>query len=485
MGETIITTGAPAGRQHLSWNRLLVGQTAVLLLVNVMVDTVITAPIVVLPKMLEHFGTDEPAWLNSSAMLAGAMLSPLLGKTADRYGKRKILVLTLVIAAVGAIVCLLAPTIWVFVIGRMIQGAAVASLFLTVGIVKDICAPRLGMIVTGVVTTGNAIFSIGTVFLFHYLGDEYGHQVVFVVAGCLAVITAILVRFLLPESLLLTPGRIDVRGALLLGGGLALTVAYISFGSEYGWGSALPLLLAGLAALGVWYPLSRRVPEPVVDIHNLGRPLVLTLLVVVLGTGAYQSMLQLFSLLSDVSPDQGLGYGLAGAGGAAIGLLLGLPSIGIVLGGTLSGAISTRIGPAPVLAAGVALGTVATLGLFAGADSLPIAVVCSFMLSVTAGTLVTSGFNMAGILAPPDRQATVSSQVMVMVALGSVFLNFIGAAVLKSNQVTVNGASLNSATGVFTYVGIGLAAFVIAGVLAVLLVRTQRGSGPVSASPKH
>lgn len=485
MGETSITTGAPAGRQHVSWNRLLVGQTTVLLLVNVMVDTVITAPIVVLPKMLEYFGTDEPAWLNSSAMLAGAMWSPLLGKIADRYGKRKILVLTLVIAAVGAIVCLLAPTIWVFVIGRMIQGAAVASLFLTVGIVKDICAPRLGMIVTGVVTTGNAIFSIGTVFLFHYLGDEYGHQVVFVVAGCLAVITAILVRFLLPESLLLTPGRIDVRGALLLGGGLALTVAYISFGSEYGWGSALPLLLAGLAALGVWYPLSRRVPEPVVDVHNLGRPLVLTLLVVVLGTGAYQSMLQLFSLLSDVSPDQGLGYGLAGAGGAAIGLLLGLPSIGIVLGGTLSGAISTRTGPAPVLAGGVALGTVATLGLFAGADSLPIAVVCSFMLSLTAGTLVTSGFNMAGILAPPERQATVSSQVMVMVALGSVFLNFIGAAVLKSNQVTVNGASLNSATGVFTYVGIGLTAFVIAGVLAVLLVRTQRGSGPVSASPKH
>jgi MFS family permease len=229
---------------------LLVGQTAVLLLVNVMVDTVITAPIVVLPQMLGHFGTDEPAWLNSSAMLAGAMWSPLLGKIADRSGKRRTLVLTSVIAAVGSLVCLLAPTIWVFVVGRMIQGAAVASLFLTVGIVKDICAPRLGMIVTGVVTTGNAIFGIGTTFLFDYLGDEYGYQVVFVVAGFLAVVTAVLVRFLLPESLIRTPGRIDVRGALLLGCGLALTAAYISFGSEYGWIRALPLLLAGLAASG-------------------------------------------------------------------------------------------------------------------------------------------------------------------------------------------------------------------------------------------
>ncbi|MTD53260.1 MFS transporter [Amycolatopsis sp. RM579] len=449
-----------------------------------MVDTVITAPIIVLPTMLEHFGQDEPAWLNSSAMLAGAMWSPLLGKAADRYGKRKILVLTLTIAAVGALVCMLAPTLWIFVAGRVIQGAAVASLFLTVGIVKDICAPRIGMIVTGIVTTGNAIFGIGSAFLFDYLAQHTGYQVVFIISGALAVVTAFLVRFLLPESVIRTPGRIDVRGALLLGGGLALVVAYISFGSEYGWGVSVPLLLVGFVVLGIWYVVSRRTPEPVVDINNLGRPLILTLLVVVLGTGAYQSMLQLFSLLSDVSPELGLGYGLAGASGAAIGLLLGLPSVGIVLGGTLSGAISTRIGPAPALAAGVALGTLATLGLFIAADTLPLAVLCSIMLSITAGTLVTSGFNMAGILAPPERQGTVSSQVMVMVAIGSVFMNFIGAAVLKGNQVTVDGKSMNSATGVFTYIGIGLVAFVIAGVLAVLLVRTQRRTSPIPAAPE-
>ena len=48
-------------------------------------------------------------------------------------------------------------------------------------------------------------------------------------------------------------------------------------------------------------------------------------------------MLQLFSLLSDVSADQGLGYGLAGKG--ALGLLFGIPAIGIVLGGVLAGAL--------------------------------------------------------------------------------------------------------------------------------------------------
>jgi MFS family permease len=472
--ESGSTSTGVLGRQHDGWNPRLVGQVAILLLVNVVVDTVITAPLIVLPLMLDAFATDQPAWLNASALLAGAMWAPLLGKTADVHGKRKILVLTLVLAAVGGFVCMLAPNTWVFVLGRVVQGAAVASLFLTVSIVRDLCVPRLAMIVTGVVTTGNAIFGIAFPFLFEFLAESYGYQVVFIVSGSFAAASALLVRLLLPESTIRTPGRIDVAGALLLGGGLVAVVGYVSLGTEFGWFGAIPLALlgGGVLALVGWFVVSRWVPEPVVDIGNLGRPLALTLLVVVLGTGAYQSMLQLFSLLSDVSPDQGLGYGLAGE--QARGLLLGGPALGIVLGGVLAGAIATRIGPAAALAVGLAIGTTATVLLFFAVASLPFAVVCSFMLSLTAGTLVTSGFNMAAILAPAERQASVSSLVMVMIAIGSVVLNFVGAAVLQGNQVDVGGESFSTAQGVSIYISIGIGAFLLAGVVVTLLVRQHR-----------
>lgn len=152
-----------------------------------------------------------------------------------------------------------------------------------------------------------------------------------------------------------------------------------------------------------------------------------------------------------------------------------------MLGGTLAGALATRVGPAVTLMGGVALGLVATLGLFAGVSTLALAVVCSFMLSLTAGTLVTSGFNMAAVLAPPHRQGVVSSLVMVMIAIGSVVLNFAGAAVLKSTSVRVDGSTENSAAGVFGYIGLGTGAFVAAGVLALLLVRTVRRTSPSTA----
>jgi MFS family permease len=475
------TTGVPA-EQHTGWNPRLVGQTAVLLMVNVMVDTVITAPLIVLPQMLDAFGTSQPAWLSASALLAGAMWAPLLGRTADVHGKRRILVLTLVLAGVGGFVCMLAPNLWLFVLGRVIQGAAVASLFLTVSIVNDLCVPRLAMIITGIVTTGNAMFGVAFPFLFEYLAQEYGYQIVFVVSGTFAAVSAIMVRFLLPESSIRTPGRIDVVGALLLGGGFAAVVTYVSLGTDFGWFGALPLAFLGLGVLALagFVVLSGRVPEPVIDIHDLGRPLVLTLLVVVLGTGAYQSMLQLFSLLAEVAPEAGLGYGLAGE--SALGLLLGLPALGIVLGGVLAGAIATRIGPAAMLGIGVLLGITATVLLFFAVGSLPFAVVCSFLLSLTAGTLVTSGFNMAAVLSTPQRRAVVSSLVMVMVAIGSVLLNFVGGAVLQGNQVDVGGESFSSAQGVATYISIGIGAFVLAGLVAAALVRQQRRAGPVAVA---
>jgi hypothetical protein len=65
---------------------------------------------------------------------------------------------------------------------------------------------------------------------------------------------------------------------------------------------------------------------------------------------------------------------------------------------------------------------------------------------------------------------------MVVIAIGSVVLNFVGAAVLTSTAVVVDGQTVNSASGVFGCIGIAAAAFAAAAVLAVKLVR---GSRPV------
>ncbi|MFI0420864.1 hypothetical protein [Spongiactinospora sp. 9N601] len=81
-----------------------------------------------------------------------------------------------------------------------------------------------------------------------------------------------------------------------------------------------------------------------------------------------------------------------------------------------------------------------------------------------------------------ERQGVVAGLVMVMVTFGSVILDFVGGAVLSSTTVVIKGETVNSAAGVFGCIAIASGAFVIAAVLAVVLLRSTRSrSSPVTA----
>ncbi|WP_306362134.1 MFS transporter [Nocardia sp. CC227C] len=227
---------APVVREY-RWSRRLILWAAVLTLANVLADVVIGSPMMVLPQLLDHFDTDQAAWLNASAMLAGAIWSPLLAKSSDIFGKRRILIGALLLACAGALVCLLAPNLWIFLAGRFLQGAAFAAVFLTVALTRQICTPKVAMAVVGLVTSGSSVVGIVEPFLMKPIIDLFGYQSIFMAAALLAAAAALCVRAFIPESPILGHGRIDVGGALLLGGGLGAVLAYISLGRHLGWGS--------------------------------------------------------------------------------------------------------------------------------------------------------------------------------------------------------------------------------------------------------
>lgn len=297
----------------------------VLTLANVLADLVIGSPMMVLPQLMKHFDTDQAAWINAGAMLAGAIWSPLLAQSSDIFGKRRVLLVTLLIAGIGALICLLAPTLWVFLVGRFFQGAAFAAIFLTVALTQQICRPPAAMALVGVLTSGSSIVGIVEPFLMTPIIEMFGFRSVFVAAAILAAAAALGVRVFIPESPIRTGGRIDVGGAVLLGVGLGATLAYLSLGSDAGWMSRgmLVLVSIGLAALAGWAFLALRVEQPIVDFRALSRQILLTLLALVLAAGAFRSMLQLTAITAHVSPDLGLGYGLGS--GDAIALLLSAP----------------------------------------------------------------------------------------------------------------------------------------------------------------
>lgn len=466
------------------WSWRLIGWVAVLVLANRMADTVITTPQMVTSEMLEYFGTNQVAWLNSSAMLAGAICSPLLAKSADIFGKRRVLLVTIFVSGAGSVICLIAPNLGIFLLGRLLQGSAMAVVFLTVALTRQLCPPRVAMTAIGIVTSASAIVGIVEPFLMEPLIDRFGFKSVFAVSVALAAAAALCVRLFIPESPISGGGRVDVGGALLLGGGLAGVLGYASLGQDLGWlpGGMIVLLAAGVAALAGWVVLALRVDEPVVDLRALSRPLLLTLLAVVLAAGSFQSTIQLMSLIAKMPPELGLGYGLAGAGPNA--LLFAAPAPGIILGGIFAGWLATRIGPARTLLGGIAIGTVGTFTMLAGVSSFPLMVVSVGLLGTAAGAINTSGFNLATAQAPPERHGVVSGLVSVMLAVGGAVVNVAGTAVLNATTTEVDGAPQNSAAGVYLYVLMAGILFVIAAVTATVLVRKRFASGQTPRSAR-
>ncbi|MEV0398223.1 MFS transporter [Polymorphospora rubra] len=473
MTQTTASTHQFSARDDGRWNARIVWWVAILIVANTLVDTVIVAPLLVLPQMAEFFGTDQSAWLNASAILAGAMWAPLLGKSADVYGKRRVLVLALLVGGVGALVCLVAPNVGIFLLGRVIQGAAVGSVFITVVYIRQVFPARVGMTSVGIVTSGSAILGIASPFLFEAVVEAFDFRAVFVLSAALALVAAAAVRVFLPESPVHARGRVDVAGTLLLGLGLAGALSYISLGPAAGWTNIglILLLVLGTVLLAAWAFTALRIPEPAVDLRMLTRPVIATLLVVMLGIGAYQALLQLMGIIGQTSPADGLGYGLAGESGA-LGLLFAAPALGAATGGVLAGWLGGRIGPARTLVGGVLIGTISALGLLLSTASFVPAVICAGLLGFTAGAVVTSGFNLSTTLVSEEKQGVVAALVQVMLGVGAVVLNIVGGSVLSATAITGNSAP--SSAGVNLYVVVMLVAFGVATVVAAWIAGRAR-----------
>jgi EmrB/QacA subfamily drug resistance transporter len=84
-------------------------------------DQTIVAP--ALPTIGASLGdADFLAWIISVYLLTGTAVTPLYGKLSDIHGRRPIMSLALTVFLVGSVICALAPSMAVIIVGRAVQG---------------------------------------------------------------------------------------------------------------------------------------------------------------------------------------------------------------------------------------------------------------------------------------------------------------------------------------------------------------------------
>lgn len=161
----------------------------------------------VFPKLIEgliHGNVSQAAqwggWLLAAYSVMQFLFSPVLGNLSDKYGRRPILLGSLLGFAIDYFFLAFAPTIWWLFVGRIIAGITGASFTTASAYIADVSPPEKRAQNFGIIGAAFGLgFIIGPV-LGGILGD-WNIKLPFLTAAGLALLNALYGYLILPESL--------------------------------------------------------------------------------------------------------------------------------------------------------------------------------------------------------------------------------------------------------------------------------------------
>jgi DHA1 family tetracycline resistance protein-like MFS transporter len=161
----------------------------------------------VLPALVTHLGRiDLPAatrvagWLLAVFAIAQFFAGPVIGNLGDRFGRRPVLIVSMLAFAVDYGITAAAPTLaWLF-LGRLIAGITGAIYGPAGAVIADVSPPERRAASFGLL---GAAFGIGFIIgpAIGGLVATWGPRAPFITAACLAACNAVAMLFFLPETL--------------------------------------------------------------------------------------------------------------------------------------------------------------------------------------------------------------------------------------------------------------------------------------------
>src|SRR6195256_5753286 len=83
------------------------------------------------------------SWVVTAYLLSTTLATTLFGKLSDIYGRRALMLISVSVFVLGSVACALAPTIWVLVAARALQGLGGGGILpLAQTVIADILSPR-------------------------------------------------------------------------------------------------------------------------------------------------------------------------------------------------------------------------------------------------------------------------------------------------------------------------------------------------------
>ena len=325
---------------------------AVLSCIATMVMYAETMLIPAIPDLIKdfHVSYSMSSWILTAYLLSGAVMTPIAGKLSDIYGRKKILLIIMVIYAVGVSLSGFAANIYFMLIARAIQGIGMSMFPIAFGIIRDQFPREKISIGQGVITS---MFASGAVIGLTVGGiiiQNYGWRTTFFTIIPIAIALLVIIRRFVnvdnaadlhqlqhekerkevmeynkihstenndnKKKKNETTNQIDIKGAITLAITVTSFLLVLTFMETSGSGTAagsssqnvLAFLVVGIIALILFVILERRAKYPLIDFKLLLNKSILPANLIILLVGL--SMFMVFQTIPIlVRNPQPIGFG--------------------------------------------------------------------------------------------------------------------------------------------------------------------------------
>lgn len=412
-----MAVGTPVARPIGRTEASIIGLLALAAFMAVLDGTAVTT-------LLDQFGEsfDAPmtsvVWASSGYLLAAALVLPMSGWLLQRLGGRNLLILALGLFVAGSLLTTASWSIESLIAFRVIQGfggglleptalslaagvAGQARVGKVMGLLSMVInfAPIAGPLLGGVLSGPDLWYWI------FWINIPIGAVILF---GAIA---------LLPRRI---PGsatddtRPDLRGLLLLSPGFAAVLfAVEQSGSGSAWRIAVPAV-GGVILLALYVVHALRTPvAPVLDIRMIATSRGYAASLGVMATVGFIMYSQLVLLPQLARTEFDLD-------GAMSGIIVASLGVGLLFGMSVSGAVSDRTGPRPLVTGGALLtaGLLVLVAFTVDSIALPVLMIVYVFIGVGFGSIASPTFSNVYRVVPADAvpQATTSLFMTVQLA---------------------------------------------------------------------
>ena len=306
--------------------------------------------------------TDEAEWVLTVYLVANAVFLPASSYFAERFGRKKFLISSIIVFTIASVLCGLAPTLGFILAARILQGAAGGALQpLSQTILIESFPPEkqgqaLGLYALGVVLAP----VIGPAFG-GYLTVAISWRWAFYINVPIGILAVLLQSKFLedpPSMKNAKPGKLDGVGLGLLGLWIAAMQYMLDKGQEQDWFGdirirwSIGVMLGGFISFVLWELFH---PKPLVNLKVFkNRNLAIgCVLIFVLGIGLYALTTILPVFYQDL-----LGYDAFKAG-----LAVSPRGLGAFVASLIVGTLVTKFDPRKIVAIGFAIIAASTLWL--------------------------------------------------------------------------------------------------------------------------